>query len=288
MARDSLGFFPGFEAGRVTADDVEIYYVTGGKGPPLLLIHGAPQSHLMWRRVAPMLAEHFTVVIPDLRGYGRSGKPARGDYSKRRMAADMVAVMDRLGHARFSVAGHDRGARVTRRLVKDWADRVERAAVLDIVPTSYLYANINQKVAINLWNWSLWASREPVPEAFVNPEAMLRLMLQTISAEPEALEDYVATNGNIESLHGMCEDYRAGASIDLEHDAADREVMIDTPLLVLCGTRSSSTMTVFDVEDAWRSEASDVRHGSLECGHFLPEELPDETAAAMAAFLRPS
>ncbi|TZG27562.1 alpha/beta fold hydrolase [Sphingomonas montanisoli] len=283
----ALALFPGFESKRLTVDaDVDIHYVTGGKGPPLLLIHGAPQSHIMWRRMAPLLRDRFTLIIPDLRGYGRSGKPWKGDYSKRRMAADMIAVMDALGHTHFSVAGHDRGARVTRRLVKDHADRIDRAVILDIVPTTWLYGHIHKKAQINLWNWALWAAPEPIAETVLNPEAMLKLMVRSIAPEPEVFDDYVRTNGNIESLHAMCEDYRAGAGIDSEHDAADAATKIATPLLVLCGTRSSSTLTVFDVEAAWRAEATDVRFGEVDCGHFLPEEAPEDTAAAMLDFLQ--
>ena len=277
-------FFAGFMAGRVTVDGIEIHYVTGGNGPPLLLVHGAPQSHIMWRRVAPALARHFTLVIPDLRGYGRSGKPARGDYSKRRMAADLVAVMDRLGHATFRIAGHDRGARVTRRLVKDHADRIVRMAILDIVPTAHIYANLSRQAAINMWNWSLWATPEPVPETILNPAAQVGMVFKSIAAEPAAQEDYLLTNGNAESLHAMCEDYRAGASIDLDHDAADAGNPIAVPTLVIWGTRSVSTGAVFDVEDAWRPEARNLNFRAIDSGHFMPEEAPDETAALLLAF----
>jgi haloacetate dehalogenase len=277
-------FFPGFEADRLTVDGVEIFYVTGGAGPPLLLVHGAPQSHVMWRRVAADLARRFTLVIPDLRGYGRSGKPARGDYSKRRMAADLVAVMDALGHERFYVAGHDRGARVTRRLVKDHAPRVLKAAILDIVPTAHIYANMSKQAAVNLWNWCLWPAREPIPETVLDPRGVVYLTAR--QSEPAACEDYLHTNGNAEALHAMCEDYRAGASIDLEHDAADADRPIRVPTLILWGAKSVSTGELFDVQAAWRPEGSDLHFRSVEAGHFIPEEAPEETVRALVEFFR--
>jgi haloacetate dehalogenase len=277
-------FFPGFTTGRLTVDGVGIHYVTGGAGPPLLLVHGAPQSHIMWRRVAPGLARHFTVVIPDLRGYGRSDKPARGDYSKRRMAADLVAVMDALGHQRFNIAGHDRGARVTRRLVKDHGDRILRTAILDIVPTAYVYANMTKAVAINMWNWCLWAAPEPMPETILNPTAVVEVIARSVKAEPAAYADYLETNGNPEALHAMCEDYRAGASVDLDHDAADADRPIRVPTLVIWGARSVSTGAIFEVEKAWLGEATDLSFRSIESGHFMPEEAPEQTLQLLLEF----
>lgn len=279
-------FFPGFTRHGLTTDDgVDIHYVTGGSGPPLLLVHGAPQSHIMWRRVAQGLARHYSLIIPDLRGYGRSSKPARGDYTKRRMAADLIAIMDRHGHDRFRIAGHDRGARVTRRLIKDHEARIVKGAILDIVPTSYVYNNLTRDAAINMWNWSMWAAVEPVPETFLKPEAVVQGVNAMTNPEPEALADYLETNGNIEALHAMCEDYRAGASIDMEHDAADAARLIAVPLLILSGATSFSTSTVFDVEKAWRLEAADLAFGTIDSGHFIPEEAPEETLKALLAFM---
>ncbi len=284
---DASPFFAEFQPGRLHVDGVEIYYVVGGSGPPLLLVHGAPQSHVMWRSVAPALAESFTVVIPDLRGYGRSGKPDRADYSKRRMAADLTALMGHLGHHRFRAAGHDRGARVIRRLIKDHPGRVERAVILDIVPTVWIYSHLTQAAVVNMWNWAVLPARYPLPETILDPVALITMAGAMMGDDPAATEDYVLTNGNRESLHAMCEDYRAGAGIDQEHDHADAGHRIGIPLLVLWGARSGTTGQVFDIEAAWRAEAEDVRIKSLPCGHFMPEEAPEAVLAEMTAFLAP-
>lgn len=282
---DGSGFFPGFEAHRHSVDGVDIHYVTGGSGPALLLVHGAPQSSVMWRRIAPGLAKHFTLVIPDLRGYGRSGKPARADYSKRRMAADLVAVMDRLGHDRFYIAGHDRGARVTRRLIKDHESRIIKGAILDIVPTAWVYANMSTQVAINMWNWCVFPSPEPIPEMTLDPVGLINMVGAGLGEpDPEAVADYLATNGNAESLHAMCEDYRAGVGIDREHDAADAGRPITVPLLISWGSTSFSTSQIFDVREAWAAEATDMVFRSIDSGHFLPEENPADTLAMLVDF----
>ncbi len=282
---DASSFFPGFETGKLRVDGVDIHYVTGGSGPALLLVHGAPQSGIMWRRIAPGLAKHFTVVIPDLRGYGRSGKPARADYSKRRMAADLVAVMDDLGHDRFFIAGHDRGARVSRRLIKDHESRIIKGAILDIVPTAWVYAHMSTQVAINMWNWCVFPAPEPIPEMTLDPVGLVNMVSGGLGEpDPAAQADYLATNGNAESLHAMCEDYRAGVGIDREHDAADADRPIGVPLLISWGSTSFSTSQIFDVREAWASEATDIVFRSVESGHFLPEENPADTLAMLLEF----
>ena len=279
-------FFPGFRAIDVAVDGINIHAITGGAGPPLLLLHGAPQSHIMWRHVAPGLARRFTVVAADLRGYGQSGKPAEGDYSKRRMAADQVGLMHALGHDKFRLAGHDRGARVSRRLAKDHPGVVERLAILDIVPTAHIYAHVDKKVATQLWHWFFFIQRAPGPELLMGPSAA---QFAAFSARPGGDEAagraYARTNGTPEAFHAMCEDYRAGAGVDLEHDAADAARPIACPTLVLWGKTSPSTATLFDVAAAWRPEARDVRFGEIDCGHFLPEEKPAETLEALLAFM---
>ena len=281
------GFFPGFETRRISVDGVDIHYVTGGSGPPLLLVHGAPQSGIMWRRIAPALAKHFTVVIPDLRGYGRSGKPARGDYSKRRMAADLVAVMEDLGHDRFFIAGHDRGARVTRRLIKDHESRIIKGAILDIVPTAWVYANMSAQVAINMWNWCVFPAPEPIPEMTLDPVGLINMVSGGLGTpDPAAQADYLATNGNAESLHAMCEDYRAGVGIDREHDATDADRPITVPLLIAWGSRSGSTAAIFDVKKGWAGEGTDMLFASIDSAHFMAEEKPEETQALLLEFFR--
>ncbi len=280
-------FFPGFKAIDVEVDGVPIHAVTGGSGPPLLLIHGASQSHIMWRKVAPELAKHFTVVTGDLRGYGRSGKPQKGDYSKRRMAADQLGLMRALGYEKFRLAGHDRGARVSRRLTKDHPDAVERLAILDIVPTAHIYANVNRQVATNVWHWFFFIQPYPIPEILMGPRASAFAGGSSRAPEDaDAMAAYAETNGTPEAFHAMCEDYRAGAGIDLEHDAADAGALIECPTLVLWGRNSPSTATLFDVAAAWRAEARSPRFGEIDCGHFLAEEKPAETLAALLPFLR--
>jgi haloacetate dehalogenase len=281
-------FFPGFEPRRFQVDDIGIHALVGGSGPPLALVHGAPQSCVLWRHVAPRLAQDFTLVIPDLRGYGRSDKPEQGDYSKRRMAADIVSVMRQSGFERFALAGHDRGARVSRRLAKDHPGAVTRLAILDIAPTAYIYANVDRRVAANMWHWFFLIQRAPGPERLMGPQAELyiRALANLAGSDPDAIEDYVATNATPAGFHGMCEDYRAGAGIDLEHDAADADRAIEIPTLVLWGANSPSTGAVFDMEAAWRPEATDLRFASLPCGHFIPEEKPNETTEALLEFFR--
>jgi haloacetate dehalogenase len=281
-------FFPGFQSRRFQVEDVGIHALVGGSGPPLALVHGAPQSGILWRHVAPRLAQEFTVIVPDLRGYGRSDKPEKGDYSKRRMAADIVSVMRQSGFDRFHFAGHDRGARVSRRLAKDHPDVVTRLAILDIAPTAYIYANVDRRVAANMWHWFFLIQRAPGPERLMGAQAevFIRALANLAGSEPEAIEDYVATNGNPAAFHAMCEDYRAGAGIDLEHDRADADQPIRVPTLVLWGANSPSTGALFDIEAAWRPEAADLRLASLPCGHFIPEEKPAETIAALLDFFR--
>jgi haloacetate dehalogenase len=280
---------PGFEARRLEVDGIGLHVAVGGSGPPLMLVHGAPQSHIMWRHVAPILAEKFTLILPDLRGYGRSDKPHGADYSKRRSAADLVAVARQLGFETFRLAGHDRGARVSRRLAKDHRDCIEQLAILDIVPTAHVYAATNRRLAHSMWHWFVFPLPEPMPENLMGPQAgefIRQLCGGMAGADDAALQDYLATNATPEAFHAMCQDYRAGAGIDLKHDAADADQPITVPTLVLWGEKSPSTGGSFDVEAAWRPEASDLRFASLPCGHFVPEECPLETADALLGFFQ--
>lgn len=290
---EAAPFFPGFRSHSVDCLGASIHAVVGGNGPPLLLLHGAPQSHIMWREIAPLLAERFTVVASDLRGYGFSAKPPGGidhsAYSKRAMAADQVELMRRLGFDKYYLAGHDRGARVSRRLAKDHPDKVLRLAILDIVPTAYIYSNVTRQVATNLWHWFFFIQPAPLPELAMGPsaEVWVRMIARVLKSPSEIEAAYVNAIRDPTAFSAMCEDYRAGASIDLEHDVSDARTLIGCPTLVLWGSKSPSTSALFDVPTAWRNEAVNIEFKAIECGHFLPEEKPDETLSALNAFFKP-
>jgi len=286
-------FFPGFAQRRVATAGAEINLVTGGSGPPLLLLHGYPQTHVLWRKLAPRLAQEFTLVIPDLRGYGDSSKPAAGAdfaaYSKRALAQDQVETMTALGFDRFRVAGHDRGARVTHRLLRDHPDRIERAALLDIVPTLYRFETIDQKAATGSYHWFFLIQPAPFPERLIGAEAEYYLRhsfgldRNPAALEPEAFAEYLRCFGNPETIRATCDEYRAGASIDLEHDRADRGKKVAMPLLVLWGERSGQG-SGYDVLAVWRKHAENVTGRGIASGHFLPEEAPDATFQALRDF----
>ena len=286
-------FFPGFERRRVATAGTEINLVTGGNGPPLLLLHGYPQTHAMWRKIAPRLAQDFTLVIPDLRGYGDSAKPPGGPdfaaYSKRALAQDQVETMAALGHERFRVAGHDRGARVTHRLLRDHPDRIERAALLDIVPTLYRFETIDQKSATGSFHWFFLIQPSPFPERLIGAECelFLRKMLGLSGTpgahEPEAFAEYLRCFSNPETIRATCDEYRAGAGIDLEHDRADRGKKLAMPLLVLWGQRSGQG-SGYDLLSVWRDHAEHVTGHAIDSGHFIPEEQPDDTYRALRDF----
>ena len=287
-------FFPGFARRRITTSGAEINLVTGGSGPPLLLLHGYPQTHLMWRKLVPRLAAEFTVVVPDLRGYGDSSKPPAGPdnagYAKRALALDQVETMQALGFERFAVAGHDRGARVAHRLARDHAERIERLALLDIVPTLYRFETIDQKAATSSWHWFFLIQPRGFPERLIGTEAefFLRhqlgaLLRDPAKLEPEAFAEYLRCFRNPETIRATCDEYRAGASIDLEHDRADRDRKLAMPLLVLWGERSAQG-SGYDVLGVWRDHAENVSGHGIASGHFLPEEAPDETYQALHSF----
>ena len=287
--------FGGFEKRRVDAGECEINLVVGGSGPPLLLLHGYPQTHFMWHKVAPGLAERFTVVAADLRGYGDSGRVPDGEnhsgYCKRNAARDQVAVMAALGFDQFSLVGHDRGGRVAHRLALDHPERVRRLSVLDIVPTHTVFANANQALATAYYHWFFLIQPEPLPETLIgaDPEFYLRSMVgrwggQAEAFTDEAMAEYVRCFSRPETIHATAEDYRAGASIDLEHDEADFDRRIACPVQALWGANGAMD-ALFDVLACWRAKAGDVEGRALPCGHFLPEEAPEETAAALLAFL---
>lgn len=277
------------------ADGVVIRAAIAGEGPPLVLLHGHPQTHVTWRKIGGALAEEFTVVAPDLRGYGDSSKPGGGEnhvaYSKRAMAADVVSAMRALGHERFRFAGHDRGGRVGHRLALDWPDVVERLAVFDIAPTATMYARTDKEFASRYFWWFFLIQPSPLPERMIlsDVEFFLREHVERQNkiagaTGPEAFAEYLRCYRSPEGVHAVCEDYRAAATIDLEHDAADADTRIEAPLLALWGGRGVVGRT-YDVLDTWREKARDVSGRALDCGHTLQEELPDETLQELLAFM---
>lgn len=287
--------FEGFRRSRVDVGDVEINLVVGGSGAPLLLLHGYPQTHLIWRSIAPRLAETFTVISSDLRGYGDSSKPAglpdHSNYAKRAMANDQVAVMRRLGFGRFMLCGHDRGGRVAHRLAIDHPGCVDKLAVLDIAPTKAMYEGTTRNFAQAYYHWFFLTQPAPFPETLIGgaPEAFLHHHMTRFAGlapfMPDAWPEYVAAFSDPAMIHATCEDYRAAASIDLEHDAADiaAACKITCPLLALWG-KQGIVERCFDTLGEWRKVATDVRGKALPCGHYLPEEVPDLLAGELLEF----
>lgn len=285
----------GFVHFRIATSGTTLNLARGGSGPPLLLLHGYPQTHAMWHKLAPRLAADFTVIAPDLRGYGGSDKPAsdpaHSTYSKRAMARDMAELMTALGFEHFAVVGHDRGARVTHRLCLDYPERVTRAAVLDIAPTYTMFAGADKEFGDAYYHWFFLSQPYDLPERLIgaDPEYYLRTKIARWSRNPgafseAALAEYIRCFRDPATIHATCEDYRAAASIDLVHDQADLDRRITCPLLVLWGDKGFIGKK-YDVPGVWRERATDVRGRALPCGHFLPEEAPDETYAELRAFL---
>ena len=280
-----------------TSAGVRIHTATGGHGPPVLLLHGWPQTHLCWRKVAPGLAKAgFSVVVPDLRGYGDSGKPEtapdHAPYSKRAMAQDMIDVMAALGHERFFLAGHDRGGRVAHRLALDHPNSLRKLVVLDIAPTATMYAHTNRAFAQAYYHWFFLIQPYDLPEHLIgaDPEWFVRRAFGALNGpnayyDAETISEYVRTAKLPGTVHAWCEDYRAAASIDLKHDAESDEAghKIEAPLFVLWGARGV-VGAQFDALATWREKARDVSGHALESGHFIPEEKPEETLAALRTF----
>ncbi len=286
----------GFETRRVAVGDAELFLRMGGSGPPLLLLHGYPQTHLAWHRLAPRLTGAFTVVIPDLPGYGASSGPVpdpeHRNYSKRAMAQAMVELMASLGHERFLLAGHDRGGRVGYRLCLDHPERVERFAALDIIPTLDVWEEMDADKALGTYHWQFLAVPAPVPERLIgsDPDFYIRHLLtrwagRSGALEAQAVSAYVEQFRNPAVLAATCADYRAGASVDRAHDAADRAAgrRIACPVLLVWGRgyltgKASSPLAI------WRRWAVNVEETALDCGHFVAEEEPDACAAALRDF----
>jgi haloacetate dehalogenase len=292
-----MTFFDGFELQQIAVDGGEIRARVGGSGPPLLLLHGNPQTHAMWHAVAPRLAERFTVVCPDLRGYGKSFKPQASadhrEYAKRAMAADMVQVIDRLGFGTFDLAGHDRGGRVSHRLALDHPDRVKRLALLDIIPTLEHFERADMAFGLGYYHWFWFAQPAPFPENIISaaPDDWFRAHTSREPKDdgffnPDALADYLACVRDPDMIRGMCSDYRAAATIDLEHDRASRAAgeKIQCTLLVLWGAKAKLEQW-YDTRAIWREYATgEVTGASVASGHYLAEEAPGEVLAHFDRF----
>ena len=290
-----MALLPGFERRRLRVNATTIHVASAGSGPPLLMLHGWPQTHAMWHGIAPALTSRYTVVCPDLRGYGDSAKPKglpdHSNYSKRAMAADMVAAMQRLGHRRFHVVGHDRGARVGHRLARDHGERVRSLSVIDICPTLAMYERTDMAFARAYYHWFLFIQPAPLPEKMIEAIGFDGMFERLTAAtggrggfDARALAEYRRCYDR-RTIHASCEDYRAAASIDLEHDRADAGCKIAMPVLALWGRRSV-VGKMFDCLADWRAVAENATGQALDCGHFVPEEKPLQTLAALQRFLR--
>jgi haloacetate dehalogenase len=290
-----MDFFPGFKPLRIQTSGTLINGVIGGSGPPVLLLHGWPQTHIEWHKVAPMLAKRFSIVATDLRGYGDSSKPPDGTnhegYSKRATARDQVELMRQLGFNRFAVVGHDRGGRVAHRMTLDHPDAISKVAVLDIVPTYKLYTTVTRDFATVYYHWFFLIQPAPLPEtllgnsaeSFLRNSSLFRGVIPRIISE-EVFAEYLRCFKDPTTLHAMCEDYRAAATIDLDHDKADLDKKIESPLLALWGTKGAMDR-LYDVTATWKERAQNVRGKALPGGHWLPEELPDQVHAELESFL---
>ena len=288
--------FEGFDDLTIDTGEATIRARRGGNGRPVLLLHGIPETHVMWHKVAPRLAQEFTVVAADLRGYGDSSKPPggpdHGAYSKRAMARDGVELMRQLGLERFAVVGHDRGARCAYRMALDHADRIDKLAVLDIVPTSDAFDRANMQFGLAYWVWFFLAQPYDLPERIIgeNPQLFLDYMLDSWSVVRDAFprdvrDEYARTFSNPATVHAICEEYRAASTLDYQNDQADHgRRSITCPVLALWSAQGS-LQSWYDVLAVWREWADDVRGKAIDCGHFLAEEAPDDTYAELRTFL---
>jgi haloacetate dehalogenase len=297
-------FFKDFKTEEIKTSGATIHTVSGGNrnGPPLLLLHGIPETHVLWRKVAPALAQDYFLVMTDLRGYGDSGKPPGGGdhfaYSKRAMAQDQVEVMKHLGFEKFALVGHDRGGRAAHRLALDHPEVLTKLVILDIVPTYLLYQNINQEFATIFYHWFLLVQPPPFPETMVanSAEYFLKCTLLWLGGSkltdplpdwisPAVFQEYLRTFRSPETIHAICEDYRAAASIDLAHDKADLDKKIQCPLLVLWSEKGPFHR-LYNVLQTWRDRAVRAEGKAMPTGHFLPEQMPEELTQELKAYLR--
>ncbi len=290
-------FFPGFKSMRINTSGAAINAVVGGSGPPVLLLHGYPQTHIMWHKVAPGLAERFTVVAADLRGYGDSSKPADGtnhsNYSKRAMAKDQVEVMTHLGFEKFAVVGHDKGSGVASRMSLDYPDKIVKLAVFDTLPSPLLtYRNLTKEWATGVYHWFFLVQPSPLPETMIanSVEFYLRSRFERSpgAITPEAFAEYLRCFRDPATIHATCEDYRASASIDLEIDEADWNKKIACPVLSLWAERGNRPPAFRNAIDFWKQKAVEAKGRAVRSGHFIAEEVPEETLAELRSFLTTS
>ena len=287
--------FEQFKQDKINVNGININYKIGGKGEPLLLLHGYPQSHILWRKIAPLFAENYTVICSDLRGYGDSDKPESDKshlpYSKKYMGLDQNELMKKLGFNEYFLVGHDRGGRVAHRMAIDYKENIKKISVLDIVPTSHVFKNTNALLARRYYHWFFLIQSFPHPETMIgnDPEYYIRSKLKMWGANDEYLTEDVLQEYlrcfTPETIHASCEDYRAGASIDLKHHEEDLHKKISCPLQVLWGAKAT-VEELYDPVKVWKEWAINVEGKSIDCGHFLPEESPIETYDAIIKFLK--
>jgi haloacetate dehalogenase len=290
-----MALLQGFEQGTIETSGATINYVAAGVGEPILLLHGYPETHVCWHRIAPELAQRYRVVCADLRGYGDSSKPEglpdHSNYSKRAMGLDMVELMRTLGHYSFHLVGHDRGGRVAHRLTRDYEANVRTLTVLDVSPTLKMFESTNLAFATAYYHWFMMLQPPPLPEKMLAGQVPFNILGRVgrtepdLSAfDPQAIDAYVRAFADPRAIHASCEDYRAAGTIDLEHDRADRGRKINTPVLALWGARAV-VGKLFDCLADWREVANRVTGRAIDCGHFLPEEAPLETLAEIERFI---
>ena len=290
-----MALFQGFERGAIETSGATINYIAAGAGEPVLLLHGYPETHVCWHRIAPELAKRYRVICADLRGYGDSSKPEglpdHSNYSKRAMGLDMVELMRTLGHRTFHLVGHDRGARVAHRLTRDNEASVRTLTVLDVSPTLKMFESTNLAFATAYYHWFMMLQPPPLPENMLAGQVPFNILGRVGRAEPdlsafdpEAIDAYVRAFADPRAIHASCEDYRAAGTIDLEHDRADRGRKIDTLVLALWGARAV-VGKMFDCLADWREVSNKVTGRAIDCGHFLPEEAPQETLAEIERFI---
>jgi len=288
--------FDGFKSAKIKSNKININYKIGGKGYPILMLHGYPQTHIMWRKIAPILSQNYTVICSDLRGYGDSDKPSSDvihrNYSKKEMAKDQAELMELLGFKKYIVVGHDRGARVAHRMGLDYQDKISKMVLMDIVPTNHVFDTANMTLATRYYHWFFLIQKHPFPEKLIgkDPEFYLRSKLSMWGLNEQYMSEDVVTEylrcfSNPDTIRASCEDYRAGATIDMEDHNNDYDKKIECPLLILWG-KKGTVEELYDPIEVWNKWAKNVQGFSLDCGHFIPEERPEETIDYIKNFIR--